>query len=291
MRIAVVGDSIIDMYTHCTFKKMCPDAPHAMALIREKTQRFVGGAANVAMNVAALDPNVNVDLISFVDGTLNEDVREKVNVFTCESWPVLKERFLVDNKIVLRVDEPSEGDFSKFKQVLEEYFKIYNPDLIILSDYADGIAKNSYDILFKYKDKLIIDTKESDLSIFDGCFLCKLNKKEYENALLNYHSPEQFFSALIVTDGENGSTLLVNKKFSHRRNVNYSLYCKAIKTEVVDVCGCGDTFIAGLAVSLLKNSDPYTAMQFANAAASTVVSKFGVSIADRDETLKIIGRK
>lgn len=304
-RILVVGDIITDIYTECTFKKMCPDALDAPAVIM--TDRFgfsfskdirPGGAANVAVNVSALSENVIIDLIGSTDiQTLNAIKRiscGKVLYHGSLSSGLKKNRIVCDGRIVCRIDNAAavfESDAEAVSRNLEEYFKECNPDIIIFSDYA-GKTINEYSLsmLLKHREKLLIDTKEKNLSIFKGSLMAKLNREEWREVIKNDHSPESHFESLIVTDGAFGAEVIVYKKLASNTSGTHSIFVKGIQTETIDVCGCGDTFIAGLAISMLEFNDPFTAAMFANAAASTVVSKDRTSVADLKETLKLIGR-
>lgn len=140
------------------------------------------------------------------------------------------------------------------------------------------------------RDRLLVDTKIKDLSIFDGTLLAKLNHDEWIEAVLTEPAPERFFSMLVVTDGGAGAKLFLRSPIDDRRSVTHTLEVRGHRVNVVDVCGCGDTFLAGLCAMMLKNPDPFTAVQFANAAAATVVTKPRTAVADRDLALKLVGR-
>jgi sugar/nucleoside kinase (ribokinase family) len=103
--------------------------------------------------------------------------------------------------------------------------------------------------------------------------------------------PERFFDALIRTDGSAGAFLDMHEWLGPTSYAVNTVRAPAHEVPVVDVCGCGDTFMAGLAASLLKNDDYFTAMQFANAAAATVVTQARTSVADLGETLRLLGRE
>ncbi len=73
-------------------------------------------------------------------------------------------------------------------------------------------------------------------------------------------------------------------------SITHTLRVPVHPVAVVDVCGCGDTAMAGIAASLLNSSDPFTAVQFANAAAATVITQKRTAVADLSQTLKLLGR-
>lgn len=305
-RVLVVGDVIADVYRDCTFKKMCPDAPNVRALVtRHPIDIRPGGAANVAVNLAALAPSVRVHLIGGMEVDLAREVkrasRSRVNMDHCPFWgeSITKERVSDEDGMVVRLDNFLEVPTMYAEDVeyhLKEYLSENDPDLIVVSDYGAGsINEASWEILLEARERLLVDTKLTDLSRFGSngrrAMLVKLNRPEWEAVVASEAAPERFFEALVVTNGSQGSTLKVHEQRSRAVSVTHTLFTPSYEVPVVDVCGCGDTFMAGLAASLLLNDDYFTAMQFANAAAATVVTQARTAVADLDETLRLLGRE
>ncbi len=308
-RILVVGDIIADVYRDCHFKKMCPDAPDVRAVVEGSVDVRPGGAANVALNIAALAPDVLVDLIGVMTSDLGATIKRlsgnRVIMEYCEltgnpTDHLQKDRICEDGRLLLRVDSRVRVNSFMREQVghlIRDYLAFHDPDLVVISDYDGGTLYGeggtddaNLQMLLTMRDKLLIDTKLTDLSRFDGSLLCKLNRDEWERILLTEPMPERFFNMLVVTKGGDGADLVVRRPLAPGKSVTHTLTAKAIDVDPVDVCGCGDTFLAGLATMVLKNPDPFTAVQFANAAASTVVTKPRTAIADRELTLRLVGR-
>lgn len=303
-RVLVIGDAIADVYRSCTFKKMCPDAPGVRAVVESCITTRAGGAANVAVNLVWLAPNVQVDLIAVVDTKLARVIKGvSKNVINLKSalfrdYCITKERIIVDGQMAIRVDTEStidNFDATTIGTFLSEYLRVHTPDLIIYSDYAGGTVNSSaIKMLLKYGDRLLIDTKETNLSIFGHkkVLLAKLNSEEWRAVVESGDAaPEHWFKALIVTNGAQGANVLINEQIDTDVSATHSFDVRGHSVNAVDVCGCGDTFMAGLAASLLTNDDIFTAAQFANAAAATVVTQPRTAVADRDLTLKLLGRK
>src|ERR1700712_3142534 len=53
-RIAVIGDAMLDVYLRGDVERISPEAPVPVVRVRER-RMALGGAANVAQNVVALD--------------------------------------------------------------------------------------------------------------------------------------------------------------------------------------------------------------------------------------------
>lgn len=299
-RVLVIGDIIADVYEHCTLRKMCPDAPTVPALLRGTIRTVPGGAANVATNLCSLSPDVRINLIGEIDEDVARQVKRmtqnRVEMSYCqmtEEIILTKRRVYQDGKLLLRLDRGDRvGSYTQEMILgnLKGYLAENDPDLILLSDYGHGtVGPDALQLLLNRKDRLLVDTKMTDLSVFNGTLLCKLNQLEWDRVRLTEAAPERFFKSLVVTLGPNGSLLQMRSFLSENVTSTDRIHVPAHSVQTVDVCGCGDTFLAGLASSMLLNDDPYTAMCFASAAAATVVTREGTAVADRDETLRLMG--
>jgi len=304
-RVLVIGDCIADVYHECTFKKMCPDNVAVPATVRKASEVRAGGAANVALNLAALSPSTAVDLIGVMQADLAAVVKTnssgRVSVAHCleHEQSIVKERFLCDGKLMLRVDSHDPFDIEYVQSTIElhltRYLQLYDPDLILMSDYAHGtIGPAALALLLTKRDRLLVDTKMTDLRLFGSggvpTKLAKLNMTEWSSVTLTDASPERSFESFIVTKGKDGSDVKVYSDLGGGKSLTHTVEIGAFDVETADVCGCGDTFLAGLAASLLMADDPFVAARFASAASATVVQRERTSIADLKMTLALLGR-
>lgn len=302
-RILVVGDIIRDVYETYTFKKMCPDVPDAPAMIIDSREEYPGGAANVAMNIATLYPDSYVDVIGVHDYAIAQSMKRiaKGRVGCGYGTPgrvIEKVRIVKDGRVIMRLDDQNidsrtaEDVFMR----LAEYLRFENPDIIVFSDYASGtVNDDSLNLLLSHREKLLVDTKLTDLSVFGvggrKTLAVKLNASEMQRVLLKDAQPERYFHALVVTLGADGAMVKLHHDSGDGRTTTHSLKVNGRAVSEVDVNGCGDTFIAGMVASLLSNDDMFTAAQFGNAAAATVVGRPRVAIADLKDTLALLGRE
>jgi len=309
-RVLIVGDSILDVYRDCSFKKECPDAPGVSAGIENYTEDRLGGAANVAANLLSLSDDVFVTLAAVLDkrtcdcilDRLSKDDLKRLSFSNNASndHSIVKERIFLDGKFIVRVDNVRQVApiWSKlvFRQVKRE-IEANRPDLIIVSDYGGGsINQECLDLLLEHRDILLIDTKEPDLSRFgtvdQKSLLIKLNEEEWKAALQRHHSPEQFFNFMVVTRGRDGAILYTHRM--NERNAASSTSRLSISGHVVeqiDPCGCGDTFMAGLVSAMLAGSDLFDSVRFANCAAATVVSQPRTVVADYSSVTTLFGKE
>ena len=302
-RVLVIGDVIADVYRDCTFKKMCPDAPTVRAIVEHSRDVRPGGAANVAVNLAALTKDVRIHLIGEMDVQLARAVKQaghnRINMEFCEFTDdvLTKERVSLDGEFIMRVDNKLQTNTFAAGGIyhsLKEYLSLFDPDLVVMSDYAGGsINPDTLEVLLSMRERLLVDTKMTDLSVFGSegkTRLIKLNYDEWKAVVAGEAAPERFFDSMVVTRGPSGAYLSIRRD-EGTRSLTHTLRVPGHRVDAVDVCGCGDTFMAGLAASLLRNDDYFTAVQFANAAAATVVTQPRTAVADRELTLKLLGRE
>lgn len=337
-RVLVIGDVIWDVYRYFSYRKQCPDAPETPVGILSQTYVCPGGAANVALNLAALLPDdVAVDLIGIIPIPIfqSDNIWPYIDPVTLDAWNgigsnfsfgadrercLIKDRVYVSgmredpNPFIARLDNRYRFDPDDVAGMLEKltlYFQIFSPDLIVVSDYAAGTISDAVlAALAPFRDRLLVDTKRDDLSCFSSgsdrsissipeqrSLLVKLNQHELRNVLLRDPIPERHFKYFIVTCGSGGARMTVyrdagtpTQHLATMGSIRQDITIPARKVEEVDVCGCGDTFLAGFAAGLLRYNDPYEALGFANAAAATVVTKPRTSVASLDRTLEMTGR-
>lgn len=303
-RVLVIGDLIADVYhdVRTIRGKFCPDAPDVPVTSFSREETRAGGAANVAANVAELVPDAAVTLI----GELSNDVRWAL---TCAaprvdlrySWQggyrgITKKRLAVDDRLAMRIDR-TERDPNLQEMLLmryEKYLEQNSPDLILLSDYGGGtVGPELLTRILADRDRLLVDTKSPDLSIFsDGgpTFLVKLNEVEWKAVVERDAIPERHFSWMVVTKGAVGAELTWRRP-AGAGTLTHSMLFRSHDVPVVDVCGSGDTFFAGLAAGLLYEGDSFAATRWGNAAAATVVSQPRTGIASREKMFELLGKE
>ena len=174
VRMAVVGDLMLDDYIIGTVDRISPEAPVPVVSVKE--ERFVlGGAGNVINNLATLGVK------TFCYGVIGDDTdgdRLKkslkllgVNaegVIRSEDRPtIVKRRVLGGNQQLLRIDWE---DPTNINEILEDSIldnlkkNIENIDAIILSDYDKGVltervAKEIIKLARKYNKIVTVDPK------------------------------------------------------------------------------------------------------------------------------------
>lgn len=289
--VLVVGDIMLDRYWYGSASRISPEAPVPVVKV-DSTEERPGGAANVAMNIAALGAKSHlVGLIGADEAgrsldSLLSDINVSCDFVAVPSHPTItKLRVLSRNQQLLRVDfeEGFEGvDPTPIHTRLVQ--KLANVGALILSDYAKG-ALASVATMIKLARAaavpVLVDPKGTDFDRYRGATLLTPNLSEFE-AVVGKCADEATLvqrgmqliadldlCALLVTRSENGMTLLQPGK--------EPLHLPTQAQEVYDVTGAGDTVIGVLATALAAGDSLEESCFLANAAAGIVVGKLGTS--------------
>lgn len=293
--VLVVGDLMLDRYWSGDTQRISPEAPIPVVKVND-TENRVGGAGNVALNIASLGGKVSLLAITGQDEAA-EILKDKLTAadVNCElvqvdTLPTItKLRVMSRHQQMLRLDfeealnqkEALEKLTLHFKKILtENYFAA-----VVFSDYAKGTLANIQELIQIAKTHnllCLVDPKGNDFSKYTGATLLTPNRSEFETVVGQCHSEEQILeraqtlmtqhqlSSLLVTRSEEGMTIFKHKEKS-------SQHFPARATEVFDVTGAGDTVIATLAAVLASGSELLDAVAIANCAASIVVAKSGTA--------------
>ena len=288
-RIVVVGDVMLDRYWEGVTQRISPEAPVPVVRIDHATER-PGGAANVALNLAAL--GVPVTLIGWVGedvagATLITHLKElgvdcQLNLATgCRT--VVKLRVLSLQQQVVRLDfdeayPPIDG--GTLEQVVDKLDAA--ADLVIFSDYGKGTLSAVGDLISfcqTFGIRAIVDPKGTDFDRYRGAHVITPNENEFVS-VVGVPVDEQDFEeraetlrrkldlqALLVTRGPRGMSLFHASQGA--------IHFPAQALDVYDVTGAGDTATATLAAGLGASMPMVEAVRLANRAASMVVSRRG----------------
>ena len=296
-RVLIAGDVMLDRYWQGSTARISPEAPVPVVRVESNEER-PGGAGNVALNVAALGPQVtlaglvgNDEAATALQRLLTEARVECLLERLSGCATVTKLRVLSRHQQLLRLD--FEGGFHEpdalalAQQVIR---RLPECDALVLSDYGKGTLSAIPEIIAaarKTGQPVLVDPKGRNFEPYRGASLMTPNLSEFE-AVVGHCADEDdlvrkgealrralALSALVITRSERGMTLL--------REGQPALHLSAQAREVFDVTGAGDTVIAAFAAALAAGADMATAARLANLAAGIVVGKLGaasVSVAE-----------
>jgi len=305
--VLVVGDVMVDRFIVGDVARISPEAPVPVVRFQsEYTQ--LGGAANVANNLAAL--GARVSLVGVVGqyrgadrlreqlhqaGIATEFLIEDLNRPTVEKVRVVTGR----HQQVVRIDYEDETDMSAdVERQLIRCTERAGADatVVIVSDYLKGaITKAVVQSVVAMKSRgvtIIVDPKIPHLDCYAGASIVTPNQHEAEiathcrirsnedarQAAVNFRTRARCDAALL-TRGEQGMWLSSDAAEGA---------IAANAREVSDVTGAGDTVVATLALAIAAGATLAEAAILANHAAAVVVGKFGPATLTTEELLTVM---
>jgi len=297
-RVLVVGDVMLDRYWYGAVDRISPEAPVPVVRVTREEERG-GGAANVALNVAALGAHVTLLTVVGEDEASHklENLLAQTGVKTeLRRDPGLKTtvklRIIGRQQQLIRLDFENTPDqeilasqTARFDELLPAH------DAVLFSDYGKGGLAHVSDMIAKARamgKPVLIDPKGSDYSRYQGATVITPNRAELQEVVGAWQSEEQLLAkaqslrkqlglaGLLLTRSEEGMSLFEDSGASH---------VSAQAREVFDVTGAGDTVIATMAVLLGAGMTLQQALPWANRAGGVVVGKFGTATVRFEELI------
>jgi len=296
--VLCVGDLMLDDFVYGEVSRISPEAPTPVIAVN-RSELMIGGAGNVARNLAALGVKC-----LFV-GVVGDDDTGRALAASLKAEPLIEPHLVIDKsrpttrKVrfvserhsthMLRADWEVAGPVNKAcEDALIGHIEKALPraGAVVLSDYAKGaltprVVRAAIEAAARLGKPVVVDPKGGDYGIYQGATLITPNRQELaeatRTAAVSDSEVEQAALALrksvgakavLVTRSEAGMTLVADGKPVH---------VPAYPVRVRDVSGAGDTVVATLAAMLAMRADFESAMRAANAAASVVVGKRGTA--------------
>ncbi len=307
-RIAIIGDVMLDHFLIGRADRISPEAP--VPVVRLEREEFrLGGAANVAANVAALTG------VPMVIGLIGGDDAGRTLVRALISAGMDTARLVEDptrpttekiravterHQQVARIDREATTPVAgiALAALIQHITALDACDAIIVSDYGKGaIARPVLDAATTAASRmgcpLIIDPKVPDARYYRGATVITPNHREaeamagvavrdHDEARKAAHTIHEASGASVVmTWGERGMWVMDVSATPAREAV-----LPAAAREVADVTGAGDTVIATLALAIAAGASLADAAALANLAAGIAVGRFGPTAVSAEELLR-----
>jgi rfaE bifunctional protein kinase chain/domain len=298
-KVLIIGDVMIDTYLWGNVGRVSPEAPVPIVsgVIEENR---LGGAANVALNVKAMGA------VPILCSVIGDDNRGKLFLDLMEEQYLTdvglvvdgdrvttqKTRIISGNQHLLRVDE--EMDIFVDGRILDQFLELMNDlldsggiDAIIMQDYDKGVlAPRVISEVIATSERVgvpvLVDPKFRSFELYKKVKLFKPNYKELAHGLnldipknnieklsvaVQEYQQKQEIDTLMVTLSEHGVLSATKDGFKH---------LPAIKREIADVSGAGDTVISVAALCLIAGLNTEQTTALSNLAGGQVCEKAGV---------------
>lgn len=303
--VVVFGDVMLDTFVEGDVRGVNPEAPTPLLIVKKQTH-YLGGAANVARNVAALGAKCILVGVCSGDAAGRELMKLLQHESRIESHLTVlneseymtphKTRYVTRDRHLLRVDKEdaarplSNATERNLIRALDAC--IPRGDVLVVSDYAKGaLTYHARQYVFNesprtYPLPIFVDPRRGvrDWSHYRGAWLVKPNLTELglgdepqEAAVIQkvQHDICSHVGYALVTRGQDGMTLYSPG--------GVEFYCPGEHVRVCDVTGAGDTVMATLATMYPVVKDIRFCTQLANRAGGIVVSKPGTATVSSEE--------
>lgn len=309
LRVAVVGDVMLDTYWWGTVDRISPEAPVPVVSLQKKEYR-IGGAGNVALNTVSL--GAETTLFSIVgedeDAELllsmlqEEHIDTKYIVRSGKRITTNKIRIMGQHHQMMRIDSEVTNDISKEEEEVllssfESFVKRYEPAVVIFEDYNKGVLTESLikalmEICKEHKIITAADPKHKNFFAYKGATIFKPDLKEaleHSPALMNQDINEEHLQQLhtqLHAHLQHKISLITLPSFTlFFQKGSYAKTVTAHTNNIIDVSGCEDTIIAVAALVYTAAKDMVVATSLASIAAGIVCANVGTVAINKQQLL------
>ncbi len=309
LQILVIGDAMIDRYFYGKINRQSPEANVPIVDV-ETIENRLGGAANVALNIAKMGAKAHLMTFKGNDDNaivLNQLLNEAGvcnKLVNSERKTTVKTRIYNDNTYVMRYDieerhDITDEELSALLKNIEMACQKVPLNAVVLQDYNKGLLtaksiKAIIETVNNYNIPIAVDPKESNFLAYENVSLFKPNLKEVNKALnLNLEGTQQAELSDACTQLTKKLTcknvlitLAQHGAVASNKNGFYSV--SAHQRNVIDVSGAGDTVISMASLLLALNFPLEKILYYSNLAGGLVIEERGVKALSLEEWEKVV---
>lgn len=308
VKIGVIGDVMLDTYWWGHVERISPEAPVPVVALDRKEQR-IGGAGNVALNLASLSAKVSV--ISMMgadeDGIVLKDLLKQNGIdsrYLLQSPSRIttnKSRIISRNQQMMRLDaeitkDLQEEDEKKLLQQVEQFIIREKPQVIIFEDYNKGVltAHVIQQVITLCKTHGVItavDPKRKNFFAYRETDIFKPNLKEVKDGLnllieeVNLDTLGAIHRQLAEKLAHRISFITLSEKGVFYQNEAQRRIIPSHIRNIADVSGAGDTVIAVASLVYAVTHSVDLMAQVANIAGGLVCEEVGTVAIKKDALL------
>ncbi len=308
IKVAVIGDVMLDTYWWGKVDRISPEAPVPVVAVSKREER-IGGAGNVALNIAALGASVSV--ISVVGNDIeagqlkllleSNRINTDYLIKSKERITTNKIRIIGRNQQMMRLDaeithEVSKKDEDTLIASFEKYIKQEKPEIIILEDYNKGILTETVIekiiSISKANNILIaVDPKRKNFFAYKNADIFKPNLHEVKEGLniisdeVSDNMLESIHRALSEKLQHRISLITLSEKGIFYQTADEKQIIPTHIRSIADVSGAGDTVIAVASVVFAATGNIHLMAEIANIAGGLVCEEVGTVAIDKSKLL------
>lgn len=309
IRIAVIGDVMLDTYWWGNVSRISPEAPVPIVAL-QKNEFRLGGAANVALNLVAL--HAQTTLISVIgndeEGKKLLDLlkKQKINshylISNDERITTNKTRIISRNQQMMRLDAEVSTDIdekieNQLLSNIKKYLDAENPHVIIFQDYNKGVLTKKIieQTIVWCKEKNIIttvDPKRKNFFTYKNVDIFKPNiieVKEGLNMLFEDVNLELLQVVHFQLNQKLNNTIsfitLSEKGVFYQDKKNSNIIPTHVRN-IADVSGAGDTVIAVASIVYAITKNMQLTSEVANIAGGLVCEEVGTVAINKEKLFR-----
>jgi D-glycero-beta-D-manno-heptose-7-phosphate kinase len=309
VKIGVIGDVMLDTYWWGHVDRISPEAPVPVVALDKKEYR-VGGAGNVALNLATLGASVSIlsvtgddDDAKTLDGLFaSQNIRKKWILKSKARITTNKSRIISRNQQMMRLDSEittdlNETDSKALLKTLNDFISAEKPNVIIFEDYNKGVLTEdliSKTIALCKSNSILsaVDPKRKNFFSYRGVDIFKPNMKEVKDGLnlltddIRQPVLEDIHEKLKQKLDHNISFITLSEKGVFYKQDSKTRIIPSHLRNIADVSGAGDTVIAVASLLYAVTKDVNTMAEIANIAGGLVCEEVGTVPVNKERLLR-----
>jgi len=310
IRCLVIGDLMLDEYLWGKAERISPEAPVQVVDVQREELRL-GGAGNVANNLAALGARVSVCSVvgedengtALIEALGRLAIAGDAIVHDPGRRTSRKTRVVAAHQQIVRIDRETREPLAPGMEERICGWIAANAGtfgVILLSDYHKGVLtqrviETAVAAARQSGIPILVDPKGSDFARYRGVTILTPNRKEAEIASgVAIRDPESLErAARVIMDSAGLEHLLITRSeegMSLFSRSGEAVHIPTVAREVFDVSGAGDTVLASLAVGMAAGLEMGEAARLANTAAGIAVAKLGTSTVSPAEIIDAVAQ-
>jgi rfaE bifunctional protein kinase chain/domain len=307
IRVAVVGDVMLDTYWWGHVERISPEAPVPVVALDNRELR-IGGAGNVALNLVALGAKVDIFTVmgddedgKMLDRLLAEaGIGTSQVVFSTDRKTTNKTRIISRNQQMMRLDSETTRDLdhhaeTQLLQRISRYLKETKPAVLIFEDYNKGVLTENLitEVISDCRKQGVltaVDPKKKNFFSYKGVDIFKPNLKEVREGLniqldhVTLDSMRSVHDQLQDKLDHRISFITLSEKGVFYQDNGQAAIIPSHLRNIADVSGAGDTVIAVAALVYAATGKVELFSEIANIAGGLVCEEVGTA-AIRKEVL------
>ena len=298
IKVGVVGDVMLDTYWWGHVERISPEAPVPVVALDKKEYR-IGGAGNVALNLASLGAPVHIFSVIGNDDDANilqplleqHNIRTKYLLKSRDRITTNKSRIISRNQQMMRLDSEITRDLgSADEKVLidqvADYIKKEKPKVIIFEDYNKGVLterviRELTDLCRTNGILTAVDPKRRNFFSYLQVDIFKPNLKEVREGLnllideVNESILNDIHQKLTRILSHRISLITLSEKGIYYHDEHTAHIIPSHLRNIADVSGAGDTVIAVASLLYAATGDIRLMAEVANIAGGIVCEEVG----------------